>query len=115
MAPGDWIISPNLRHQAGQPFGRIFRPRLNYGRQRILAEPMDTNRHDNITVLDLRTEKAFDVGPNRGGRLIGFFDLYNITNANPAEQINPNSSSTYLRPATIVSPRIARVGVKFEW
>ncbi len=114
-APGNWIISPNLRHQAGQPYGRIFRPRLNYGRQRILAEPMDTNRQDNITVFDLRTEKAFDVGLNRGGRLIGFFDIYNIGNANPAEQINANSSSSYLRPVRIVSPRIARVGMKFEW
>ena len=115
QAPGQWIISPNLRHQAGQPFGRIFRPRLNYGRQRILAEPMDTNRQDNITVFDVRTEKAFDIGPQRGGRLIGFFDVYNITNSNAAENINANSGGSYLRPIEILNPRIMRIGVKFEW
>jgi hypothetical protein len=114
-APGNWIFSPNLRHQAGQPFGRIFRPRLNFTRQRILAEPMDSNRQDNITVLDLRSERAFNVGPNRGGRIIGFIDVYNILNANPAENINANSGSSYLRPIEILNPRVLRLGIKFEW
>ena len=109
------IISPNLRHQGGQPFCRLFRPTLNYGRQRIQAEPMDTNRQDHLTVFDVRTEKAFTMGPNGGGRLIGFFDLYNIANYNGAENINWNSSSTYLRPIEIIAPRMVRIGVKFEF
>ena len=76
---------------------------------------MDTNRQDHITLVDIRTEKAFNVGPNGGGRLIGFFDVYNLTNSNAAENINANTGGSYLRPIEILNPTIARVGLKFEW
>jgi outer membrane receptor protein involved in Fe transport len=114
-APGGWIVSPNLRHQAGQPFGRIYRPKLNYGSQRVLTESMSSNRQDHITVMDLRTEKAFNVGSNDGGRLIGFFDIYNLTNSNAAENINANTGGSYLRPIEILNPTIVRFGIKLEW
>ena len=59
---GPWglRVTPYLRHQTGQPFGRTFSTTLNYGSNiRILAEPMDTRRMDNITILDLCVEKGF--------------------------------------------------------
>ena len=60
QGPWDLRVTPYLRHQSGQPFGRTFSTTLNYGRNiRILAEPMDTRRMDNITILDLRVEKGF--------------------------------------------------------
>ena len=63
----------------------------------------------------MRTERAFNVGANDGGRLIGFFDIYNITNSNAAENISANTGSSYLRPIEILNPTIVRVGVKLEW
>src|SRR4029453_8078884 len=55
---GPWglRVSPFLRHQSGQPFGRTISTRLNYGNVRILTEPIDTRRMDNITILDVRLE-----------------------------------------------------------
>ena len=58
--PWDVRITPFLRHQSGQPFGRTFpTTALNYAPNvRILAEPIGTRRMDNITLLDVRVEKG---------------------------------------------------------
>ena len=112
FGPWDVRVTPFLRHQTGQPFGRTFVAALNYSRTvRILAEPIGTRRQANITIADVRVEKGFRVG--KAGRLAGFLDVFNLFNANP-ENVNW-SSGTFLRPLSIVSPRLARVGLKFDW
>ena len=59
-------LTPALRFQQGQPFGRTFLAGaangINYGTQRILAEPIDSQRQDDIAILDIRTEKFFNLG-----------------------------------------------------
>ncbi len=109
-------ITPSLRSQAGQPYGRTFLAGssngINYGTQRILAEPISTHRQDMIAILDSRIEKVFRVHTRS---ISGFIDIYNITNTNPASNISWSSGSTYLIPITIIAPRIVRVGAKFEW
>jgi len=111
---GRWGIrlTPYLRHQAGQPFGRTFTTSLNYGNVRILAEPIGTRRTDNVTIMDMRVEKEIRLSGNR--RIAGFVDVFNLLNANP-EQATSWSSGTFLRPLSIVPPRIARLGMKFTW
>jgi len=112
FGPWDVRVTPFLRHQTGQPFGRTFVAALNYSRTvRILAEPIGTRRQANITIADVRIEKGFRMG--NAGRLAGFLDVFNLFNANPE---NPSwSSGTFLRPLSIVAPRLARIGVKFDW
>jgi len=44
-----------------------------------------------------------------------FVDGYNLTNANPAANINWGSGATFLNPTTIVPPRLWRFGAKFDW
>jgi len=106
-------LTPILRHQAGQPWGRVFQYRFNYGTTRVLAEPLGTRRQDNITLLDLRIEKVI---PIRGeSRVSGFIDVFNMFNANPEQNITWSSGTSFLRPSNIVPPRIARFGAKFEW
>ena len=105
-------VTPYLRHQSGQPFGRTFTTKLSYGTVRILAEPIGTRRMDNVTIVDLRIEK----GTHRSGsrRVAGFIDVFNLLNANP-EQTTSWSSGTFMRPLSIVPPRIAQVGMKLDW
>jgi hypothetical protein len=112
---GPWGVrmTPMLRHQAGQPWGRTFVGSFNYGSIRVLAEPLDTRRQDNLTVFDLRTEKIFWMA--KGRSVSGFLDLYNITNSNAEQNITWSSGTSFLRPLTIISPRIARFGAKFQW
>jgi hypothetical protein len=111
---GPWGVrlTPYLRHQAGQPFGRTFTTTLNYGNVRILAEPIGTRRMDNVTIADMRVEKGIRLSGSR--RIAGFIDVFNLLNANP-EQTTSWSSGTFLRPLSIVPPRIARLGMKFDW
>jgi hypothetical protein len=107
-----WRVTPIVRHQSGTPFGRTFVTTLNYGNATVLAEPFDAQRTPNITVFDVRTEKAVTV---RGGRVVGFFDLYNIFNTNAEQALSVSSGSSWLRPTAITPPRILRVGVKLVW
>jgi hypothetical protein len=111
--PWDISITPSLRHQSGQPFGRTFSTTLNYGSVRILAEPISTRRMDNITMLDVRVEKGFRLGRHR--RLAGLIDVFNLLNANPEQNTNWSSGSSFLRPLSILPPRLGRVGAKLAW
>jgi hypothetical protein len=111
--PWDVAITPVLRHQSGQPFGRTFVTPSNYGNIRVLAEPIGTRRMDHITILDVRVEKGVPLGRRR--RLAGFVDVFNLLNANPEQNTNWSSGPSFLRPLSIVSPRVARIGMKLEW
>jgi outer membrane receptor protein involved in Fe transport len=112
----DVRLTPALRIQQGQPFGRTFLAGaangINYGNQRMLVEPVGTQRQDTISILDLRAEKSIRMG---GQRLGLFADMYNIANADAAQNIGWNVGASYLRPVTIIGPRIMRFGAKFDW
>ena len=113
-APGGLQITPYLRHQSGQPYGRTFTANLNYGRSvRILAEPITSRRMDNVTLLDLRVEKVFRLFEGR--RVAAFTDVFNVFNANPEESVSLTSGPSFLRPLNIVAPRILRVGARLDW
>jgi hypothetical protein len=60
-----------------------------------------------------RMEKSLQLGGHR--RVAGFVDVFNLLNANPEQNTNWSSGSSFLRPLDIVAPRLARVGVKLEW
>jgi hypothetical protein len=109
-------VMPVVRHQSGQPFGRTFTTetgQLRYGTVTILAEPVGTRRMDNITVVDVRVEKALRLNGNR--RLAALIDVFNCFNANPEENIIWASGPSFLRPVTIVPPRIVRIGLALNW
>ena len=114
-APWDLHISPVLRHQSGQPYGRTFTTNLTQARTTVtvLAEPVGTRRLDNITLLDLRVEKRARLRGSR--RLTTFIDVFNALNANPEQNLIWSSGPSYFRPLSIVSPRVAKVGVSFDW
>jgi hypothetical protein len=111
-APFKLRLTPAIRHQSGQPYGRVFLAATNYGTQQILAEPMNTRRQDNINVIDLRVERVITFGSQR---LSPFFDVYNFGNDDAATNITWNSGSNFELPATIIGPRIMRFGIKYDW
>jgi carboxypeptidase family protein/TonB-dependent receptor-like protein len=106
-------ITPLLRHQSGQPFGRTFTHQLRHGTVTVLAEPVGTRRTDNVTIVDLRVEKSVRLNENR--RIAWFLDVFNCLNANPEQNTIWSSGASFLRPVTIVPPRIARIGMKVDW
>jgi hypothetical protein len=110
--PWSLRVTPTLRHQAGTPFARTFTQAFNWGNAAIRSDFVDADRMPNVTVLDVRSEKVVELGP---GRITGFFDVYNIFNTNAEQEVNITSGATFLRPVAITAPRIARVGLKFQW
>jgi len=104
---------PMLRHQAGQTWGRTFVGSFNYGNIRVLAEPLDTRRQDKPDGARPCDREIFRMA--KGRSVSGFLDLYNITNSNAEQNITWSSGTSFLRPLTIISPRIARFGAKFQW
>ncbi|HTM30919.1 MAG TPA: TonB-dependent receptor [Vicinamibacterales bacterium] len=109
----DITFSPMLRYQEGYPFGRTFQTTLNYNTVRFLAEPMDSQNQDAIWITDLRVEKAVRFPSRRDVSV--FFDLYNMFNANPAQNLQWSSGTAYNRPLSVVPPRLARLGVKLNF
>ena len=103
---------PVVRHQSGQPFARTFVQTLNYGNATIKAEPIAANRTPDISLVDLRTEKAFRVSALR---VMGFFDVYNIFNTNAEQTLTTSSGAFWLRPTAITGPRVLRIGARLDW
>jgi hypothetical protein len=114
-APWQLRITPLLRHQSGQPFGRTQTTdpgQLRYGTVTLLMEPIGTRRLDHITLVDARIEKSLSV---KRRRVSVFLDVFNCLNVNPEQNAIWSSGASFLRPLTIVSPRIARVGLNVNW
>ena len=86
---------------------------LNYGAQPVLIEPIGTRRQDTVTLFDIRAEKQFRFGSK--ARFGVFADVFNIMNSNTAVNIAWVSGATFERATTVLNPRIAKFGVKFDW
>ena len=67
---------------------------------------------DAIIITDLRVEKTHRFGARD---ISLFFDLYNMFNQNPEQNINSTSGTTFLRPLSIVPPRLFRIGAKLNF
>lgn len=113
QAPYDIRLTPVLRMESGPPFARqIAVAAGTYGSSTILAEKWGARRLDDVFIVDLRAEKGVPIGR---ARVSGFLDLFNLTNANPVQTVTQTSGASFLRPLTIVSPRVARIGFKLEY
>ena len=77
----------------------------------VLAEPVGTRRLDNITLLDPRVESARLRGSRR---LTTFIDVFNALNANPEQNLIWSSGLAF-PPAEHRVPRVAKVGLSFDW
>ena len=107
-------VSPVLKMQSGAPYGRFFAAALNYNSgQLFLAEPIGTRRQDMVATLDFRVEKQLRFGQK--ARVGLFLDLFNALNSNTAVNINWRSGAAFEKATTVLGPRIAKFGVKFDW
>jgi len=119
-APLKIRVSPLVRHQAGANFARTISVGSAFATAAgaiysgtINAEPLNSRRHDNITVFDVRAERTFNLGGTM--RVRGMFDLFNITNTNAVETRTVATGTAFLRPTAVLAPRTARVGVRFQF
>jgi len=76
-------------------------------------EPYGAHTGPAINVLDLRTSKRFSV-PG-AGRVEFDFDLFNLLNSSAPTAIQFQSGPTFLWATDVVPPRVARIGLKYEF
>ncbi len=83
-------------------------------RSPVLVNPdLNATRDPNVHLMDLRAEKAFTY---RGVGAIFSVDAFNVFNSNTALQVQRNIlASTFGQPREIISPRVFRVGVRFQF
>ena len=121
-APFGIRISPIFRHQSGVNFARTASIGCSApcsgltvagSSTTIFLEPSNSNREDNIYVVDTRVEKAIKFGHNL--QLRTFVDFFNITNSYASETIGRATGLSYLKPALILAPRTARLGFRMMW
>jgi hypothetical protein len=116
-------VTPVLKVQSGAPYGRYISVPgcsatttancLNYGTQLVLVEPIGTRRQDAVTVFDFRVEKQLRFADRARAGL--FFDVFNTFNSNTAVNMTWQSGNRFERATTVLGPRIAKFGVKFDW
>jgi hypothetical protein len=107
-------VTPVFNMQSGAPYGRIVSLTTNYNpAQLFLAEPIGTRRQDTVSILNFRVEKQIRFVDR--ARVGLFFDLFNALNSNTAVNLNWRSGASFEKPTTVLAPRIAKFGVKFDW
>jgi hypothetical protein len=119
----DLRVTPVLKMQSGAPYGRYINVAgctattttncLNYGAQLVLVEPIGTRRQDTVTVFDFRVEKQLRFADRARAGL--FFDLFNTFNSSTAVNEVWQAGTRFERASTVLGPRIAKFGVKFDW
>lgn len=79
---------------------------------RIRVEENGEYRQKAVNALDLRFSKTFRL---RGARFEGMVDVFNVLNANNVLAAGTFTGSTFDRPTVVLTPRVARLGVKIEF
>ncbi|MGE0123194.1 MAG: hypothetical protein AB7U25_09675, partial [Vicinamibacterales bacterium] len=117
-APLGIRLSPVLRHQSGQNYGRTLAVSAPAScactfNGTVLVEPLDSRRMDNIWLLDVRAEKRITLPRNI--RIGLFFDAFNLSNSNATETMSWQTGAAFERPTAVLAPRTFRLGFKFDY
>ena len=115
ILPAEVAVSANYHHTSGDPFARTVRVR---GGRTIPAfvvnvEPIGTHRRPNLNLVQFRVEKRFQLPGAHVATVT--FDLYNALNANTATGLQNRSGPDFLRPRSIMPPRLAEFGLSYRF
>ena len=78
----------------------------------IRVEENGDYRQDGVNILDLRASKLFRI---KNFRIEGMLDVFNVFNANNVLAAGTITASNYDLPTNILTPRVMRFGVRFEF
>jgi hypothetical protein len=109
-------LSTNFENRSGVIFARqalFTNPGSPIPSITLNVEPLGSERDPSTNLLDFRLNKSFAI---RGDREISVrMNTYNTLNINTVLSANARSGATYLRPTTIVPPRIFEFGASFKF
>jgi hypothetical protein len=117
---GGFNVSAVYRYITGLAWGRLATIRgLAQGNEVVRIEPQGTLRTDPINNLDFRVEKTFPIG-SKDHRAGIYLDIFNVNNQGVVDNgasggVISTSGSTLGNPNNWISPRIARLGLRFTF
>ena len=112
--PYDLGVSANVRHQSGWPYAFIQRVDIpgTGTNQPVFLTDLSQNRSENVTMVDLRFDKAFTVGA--GGRVTLMLDLYNLFNSNAVTNFSLRTGDNE-RVIAALDPVAMKLGVRYQF
>jgi hypothetical protein len=109
--PKNWSVSGNLYGRQGYglaDFVAADASGTGEGTKNVQVDSIDTNRYDDLFLLDLRAAKLFTLERNTNVELAA--EVFNVTNADTTLQLDSRlDAATYRRIGEIVSPRVLRL------
>jgi outer membrane receptor protein involved in Fe transport len=111
-----WGISTalNFQHYTGYPFRptQVFTG-LNQGSVTIALLPQGSLRLPSVNMADLRVSRPFSF--RERWKVEPIADLFNLGNSNTVLSQVSSYGSVYLRPSNVLSPFVARFGLRVEF
>ena len=113
--PGQVAVSGNFQHTSGDPFARTVNVRGGKTIPNFVlnVEPIGAHRRPNVNLVTLRVEKRFRLSEEQ--TLTATLNVYNLMNANTATGLQNRSGPEFLRPRSIMPPRLAEVSVGYRF
>jgi hypothetical protein len=115
LLPADVQVSANFESRSGTPYARTvsFTGGQQITSQVVRVEPIGTRRTPTINLLHMRVEKSFRVRSTQ--RVSLRFNVYNLSNISTVQTLTQLSGPNFERPLSIMAPRIAELGVHYEF
>ena len=106
-------FSASVRATKGEPYGRTVNTTgLTQGTVSLTVEPQGTFFYSTVMLVDVRLAKSVTLGKTR---IEGLLDVFNINNSSAVLSANNQTGATFGYALTTVNPRIARIGVRFNF
>lgn len=119
---GPWgiMIGGEFTYLAGAYYTRQVRSgdlgiSLSQGNTTIYAEKKGSREYPDRKLLDLRAEKSFRFGRYKIAFMLDVFNVFNANTTTSWETISSSSSIVFNQTTGLLTPRIMRLGVKFEF
>ncbi len=117
--PKEIGFAANWRYQSGFPYSPYVTdgdttPGLNLSNfgAPFFIQNLKENRSDNVSLLNLRADKAFQVGRFT---ITGMLDVYNVLNQDAVTNFNLALGPAYKRVIASLDPRVFQAGLRLEF
>jgi hypothetical protein len=107
-------VSGNLQYFSGKPWAATALVKLPQGDQRILLEPLGSERLSSQTLLDLRVSKIVPIGS--ANHIEMMLDVLNALNDTAEEALATDNrySPLFGKPTVFIDPRRVMLGVRLN-
>ena len=116
VLPLDIGFSGSWKVQSGFNYGRTISVAMPVeGARTIRMQPVDANRYPSVAILDLRLDKAFDMG--KFGKFSPMLDVFNLMNSGVPTNVRTTNTAAapFQDVTTILNPRVIRFGVRYNF